>query len=73
MQSLVEVTVELLQARTEAARVADRQLEQNEVLSSATTEAAAKVSSAKASLLQAKLGLSLAQGEQQRTMGQVPR
>jgi len=73
MQSLVEVTVELLQARTEAARVADRQLEQNEVLSSATTEAAAKVSSAKASLLQAKLGLSLAQGELQRTMGQVPR
>jgi outer membrane protein TolC len=73
MQSLVEVTEEVLKARTEAARVADRQLEQNEVLSSATAEAAAKVSAAKASLLEAKLGLSLARGELQRTMGQIPR
>jgi len=73
MQSLVEVTEEVLKARTEASRVADRQLEQNEVLSSATAEAAAKVSAAKASLLEAKLGLSLARGELQRTMGQIPR
>ncbi len=72
-QSLVEVAEELLKARTEAARVADRQFEQSAALASARAEAAAKVSSAKASLLEANLGLSLAQGELKRAMGQIPR
>jgi outer membrane protein TolC len=73
LQSLVEVAEEVLKARTEAARVADRQFEQTAALASAQAEAAAKVSSAKASLLDANLGLSLAQGELKRAMGQIPR
>ncbi len=72
-QSLVEVADEVLKARTEAARVAERQFEQTAALASAQAEAAAKVSSAKASQLEANLGLSLAQGELQRAMGQIPR
>jgi hypothetical protein len=50
-----------------------RQFEQNAALASARAEAAAKTSSAKASLLEANLGLSLAQGELKRTMGEIPR
>ena len=73
LQSLVGVAEEVLRARTEAARVTDRQFEQTAALPSAPVEAAAKVSSAKASLLEANLGLSLAQGELKRAMGQIPR
>jgi outer membrane protein TolC len=73
MQSLVMVAEEALKARTEAARVAERQVEQNEALASASAEAAAKTSSAKASLLEANLGLSLAQGELKRAIGEIPR
>ena len=73
MQGLMTVAEEVLKARAEAARVADRQFEQNKVLASVRAEAAAKTSSAKASLLEANLGLSLAQGELQRAMGEIPR
>ena len=73
MQSMVGLAEEVLKARTEAARVADRQFEQSAVLASVRAEAAAKVSSAKASLLEANLGLSLAEGELKRAMGQIPR
>ena len=73
MRSLVTLAEEVLKARTEGARVAERQFEQNETLASARTEAAAKVTSAKASLLEASLGLSLAQGELRRAMGEIPR
>ncbi len=73
LQNLVGVAEEVLKARTEAARVTDRQFEQTAALPSAPVEAAAKVSSAKASLLEANLGLSLAQGELKRAMGQIPR
>ena len=73
MQSMVTVAEEALKARTEAARVAERQVEQNEALASASAEAVAKTSSAKASLLEANLGLSFAQGELKRAMGEIPR
>ncbi len=73
MQSLVTVAEETFKARTEAARVAESQVEQNEILDSARAEASAKTSSAKASLLEANLGLSLAQGELKRAMGEIPR
>ena len=73
IQGLVTVAEELLKVRVEAARVADRQFEQNKVLASVPAEAAAKASSAKASLLEANLGLSLAQGELKRAMGEIPR
>ena len=73
MQSLVMVAEEALKARTEAARVSERQVEQNAALASASAEATAKTSSAKASLLEANLGLSLAQGELKRVMGEILR
>ena len=73
LQDLVGVAEEALQVRTEAARLADRQFEQNAALASARAEAHAKSISAKASSLEANLGLSLAQGELKRTLGQLPR
>src|SRR5215470_8329062 len=73
MQSLVTVAEEVLKTREEAARLADRQFEQKEVLASARADAAAKTSSAKASLLEANLGLAFAQGELERAMGEIPR
>jgi len=73
MQNLIAVAEEVLKTRAEAALVADRQFEQNAALASARAEAAAKTSSAKASLLEASLGLSLAQGELKRAMGEIPR
>jgi outer membrane protein TolC len=73
VQSLIAVAEEALKTRAEAAMVADRQFEQDAALASARAEAAAKASSAKASLLEANLGLSMAQGELKRAMGEIPR
>jgi outer membrane protein TolC len=73
MQNLIAVAEEVLKTRAAAALVADRQFEQNAALASARAAAAAKASSAKASLLEANLGLSLAQGELKRAMGEIPR
>jgi outer membrane protein TolC len=73
MQNMVTVAEEVLKARTEASRVSDSQFEQNKALASARAEAAAKMSSAKVSLLGANLGLSVAQGELKRAMGEIPR
>jgi len=70
--SMVGVAEEALGVRTEAARLADRQFEQNAALASAREEAHAKAASAKAAFLEARLGLSLAQGELKRTIGQIP-
>jgi outer membrane protein TolC len=71
LQNMVGVAEELLAVRTEAARVTDRQFEQTAALPSARADAHAKTIAAKASLLEANLGLSLAQGELKRTMGQI--
>jgi outer membrane protein TolC len=73
MQSLIAVAEEVLKTRAEAAMLADRQFEQDAALASARAEALAKASSAKASLLEANLGLSMAQGELKRAMGEIPR
>lgn len=73
LQDLVGVADAALEARTEAARVTDRQFEQNAALASARAEAHAKAISAKASSLEANLSLSVAQGELKRTIGQLPR
>jgi len=73
MQNLIAVAEEVLKTREAAALIADRQFEQNAALASARAEAAAKTSSARASLLEANLGLSLAQGELKRAMGEIPR
>jgi len=72
-QDLVGVAQEVVQARTEASRIADRRFEQNAALASARAEAHAKAISATASSLQATLGLSLAQGDLKRTIGELPR
>lgn len=73
LQDLVGVAEEALKVRTEAARLADRQFEQTAALASARSEAHAKVSSAKASSLEASLGLLLAQADLRRTIGELPR
>jgi outer membrane protein TolC len=73
MLTLVAAAEEVLKARTEGARLADSRFEQGAALASVRAEAAAKMSSAKASLLEANLGLSLAQLELKRAMGEVPR
>ena len=72
-ESLVKVVTEGLQVRTEAARLADRQFEQNETLASSGAEAHARLASARSSLLEATLGLSLAEADLIRAMGQIPR
>ena len=71
--TLVTLAEEVLKARTEGARLADSQFEQGAALASVRAEAAAKMSSAKASLLEANVGLSLAQAELKRVMGELPR
>jgi outer membrane protein TolC len=73
LQDLVGVADEALQVRSEAARLADRQFEQTAALASARAEARAKSISAKASLVEAHLGLSLAQGELTKAIGRLPR
>jgi outer membrane protein TolC len=73
LRDLVGVADEALQARTEASRLIDSQFEQNAALASSRSEAHAKAVSAKASSLEANLGLSLALGELRKTIGQLPR
>jgi outer membrane protein TolC len=71
--ALVTVAEEVLKARTAGARLADSQFEQGAALASARAEAAAKTSSAKVSLLEANVEVSLAQAELKRVMGKLPR
>ena len=73
LQDLVGVAEEALQVRAEAARLADRRCEQTAALASTRAEAHAKSISAKASLVEAHLGLSLAQGELTKAIGRLPR
>jgi outer membrane protein TolC len=73
MQDLTGVAQEAFHAREEASRVTDRRFEQTAALASARAEAHAKALSAQASYLQATLGLSLAQGDLKRTIGELPR
>ena len=73
LQNMVGVAEEALKVRIEVARLSDRQFEQNAALASARAEAQAKAVAAKASYLEANLGLSLAQADLKRTIGQMPR
>jgi outer membrane protein TolC len=73
LRSMVEVAEQALNARVELARLSDRQFEQSELLASARSEAHAKAASAKASYLEATLGLALAQADLKRSIGQLPR
>lgn len=73
VKEMVGVAEQAVQVRTEAARLADRQLEQSAALNSAQSQAHADLSSAVASLLEAQLNLSLAEADVKRTIGQMPR
>jgi outer membrane protein TolC len=72
LRQMVDVAAQILKVRTEAARLADRQFEQTAALSSARSQSNADVVSATASLLEANCGLSLAEAELKRAIGQMP-
>jgi outer membrane protein TolC len=72
LMQMVDVAGQMVKVRTEAARLADRQFEQTEALSSARSQAHADMASATASLLEANCGLSLAQADLKRAIGQIP-
>jgi outer membrane protein TolC len=72
LQDLVEVADQVVKTRAEASRVTERRFEQTSALASARSEAHAKEISSQASYLEATLGLSLAQGDLRRTMGELP-
>jgi outer membrane protein TolC len=73
IEGMLGVAREVMDLRTEAARVADRQFDQSSILTSDKTKAHALATEAHASLVEATLGLSLAQNEVKRTIGQMPR
>jgi outer membrane protein TolC len=73
LKQTVDVTEQVVKVRTEAARLADRQSEQNAALNSARSQAHADLSSANASLFEADFGLSLAEADLKRKIGQMPR
>lgn len=73
LKQMVTLTEQNVKIRTEAARLADRQFEQNAALSSARSQAHADVASATASLLETNFGLSLAEADLKRTIGQMPK
>jgi hypothetical protein len=67
------VATQAVQVRTEAARLADREFEQQALLSAARSQAHADLSNASALLLEANLNLSLAEAEVKKTIGAIPR
>ena len=73
LKQALDVAEQTVKVRTEAARLADRQLEQNAALNSVCSQARADLSSANASLFEADLGVSLAEADLKRTIGQIPR
>jgi outer membrane protein TolC len=72
-QSLVSVAQQAVALRSEAVRISDTRFEQNAALPSERSQAHALLAAAKASLLEANLGLTLAQGDLLRSTGQIPR
>jgi outer membrane protein TolC len=70
---MVDVAEQAVKVRTEAARLEDRQFEQNAALASARSQAHADLSTSKASLFQADFELSLAKAELKRMIGLTPR
>jgi outer membrane protein TolC len=73
LKQMVDVAGQAVRVRTEAARLADRQFEQNAALNSARSQAHADLASATASLLQTNCGLSLAEADLKRAIGQSPK
>jgi outer membrane protein TolC len=71
-RQMVDVAGQVVEVRTEAARLADRQFEQTAALNSARSQSHADLASATASLLEANCGLSLAEADLKRAIGQMP-
>jgi outer membrane protein TolC len=72
LHQLVAVASEALKARTEAARISAQRQQQNAELPSGVAKSRAAVSAANASLLQAQLGLFLAENSMQQMLGMRP-
>jgi outer membrane protein TolC len=72
LRKMVTVAGQVVEVRTEAARLSDRQFEQNAALSSARSQSHADLASATASLLETNCGLSLAEADLKTAMGQIP-
>src|SRR5277367_1074012 len=72
LRQMVDVAGQIVKVRTEAARLADRQFEQNAALGSARSQAHADLANATASLLEASCGLSLAEADLKRAIGHMP-
>ena len=73
LTQMVAVAGQVVKVRTEAARLANQQFEQNAALSSARSQAHADQASATASFLETNCGLSLAEADLKRAIGQIPR
>jgi outer membrane protein TolC len=73
LKETVDVASQVATVRTETARLADRQVEQNAALNSAKAQSHADLANANASLLQASCGLALAEADLKREIGQIPR
>jgi outer membrane protein TolC len=73
LKEMLLVATQAVQVRTEAARLADREFEQQALLSAARSQAHADLSNASALLLEANLNLSLAEAEVKKTIGAIPR
>jgi outer membrane protein TolC len=72
LRQMTEVAKQIVQVRTEAARLSDRQFEQTAALNSERSQSHSDLSSAAASLLEANCGLSLAEADLKRAIGQMP-
>ena len=72
LRQMVDVAGQVVNVRTEAARLADRQFEQTAALSSARSQSHADLANATASLLEASCGLSLSEADLKRAIGQMP-
>jgi outer membrane protein TolC len=72
LRQMVDVAGQVVRVRTEAARLADRQFEQAAALSSTRSQSHADLTSATASLLETNCGLSLAEADLKRVIGQMP-
>jgi outer membrane protein TolC len=72
LKQMVDVAGQIVKVRTEAGRLAERQFEQNEALSSARRQSHADLASATASLLEANCGLALTEANLKRAIGQMP-
>jgi len=72
LRQMLDVAGQVVRVRTEAVRLADRQFELTAALSSSRSQSHADLASATASLLEASCGLSLAEADLKRAIGQMP-